>query len=137
MHHDPGSEALGFMRAELSQGGPLAKRLVAIPPKGRVFSILPPDTSRADLIDFGSGPFHSNQSDHESIIKAARETHWYPSVEVISSLKRGEPLLEPGSAQSVSILDDLVTRIDAVLVGAYDTDSWLVWYPDHGLDAIS
>jgi hypothetical protein len=82
-------------------------------------------------------PFLSNQSDHESIIKAARETHWYPSIGVISSLKRGEPLLEPGSAQSVSILDDLVTRIDAVLVGAYDTESWLVWYPDHGLDAIS
>jgi hypothetical protein len=55
MHHDLGSEALGCMRAELSQGGPLAKRLVAIPPKGKVFSILPPDTSRADLIDFGSG----------------------------------------------------------------------------------
>jgi hypothetical protein len=178
-----GTDALAFVRDELSNGGPLAKRLLAVPAKGQVFGILPAKTAPADLTDFGSGgvasgdesleladligarlsetqsicvfehptsregdprmpdvdyfivgarvyAFLTTSSDHETIIKAARETHWYPSIGLISALMTSETAPRPRSAMTVSFLDDLVVHAQAIVVGAYDAESWLIWYPE-------
>ena len=183
MQYELGREAFEFIRDELSYGGPLAKRLLAVPAKGQVIGILPVKTGLADLTDFGSGgvasgdesleladligarlseaqsicvfehptsrvgdprmpdidyftvgvavyAFITTPSDHETIVKAARETHWYPSIGVISNLEGGESAPEPGSAMTDSLLDDLVARVTAIVVGAYDAESWLIWYPE-------
>jgi hypothetical protein len=78
--------------------------------------------------------FLSHRSDHETVVKAARETHWYPSIGVISTIASGQPFPESGSALIESFLDDLTTRVSVIVVGAYDAESWLVWLADpaHG-----
>ncbi|MGH2679631.1 MAG: hypothetical protein ACRDG8_03990 [Actinomycetota bacterium] len=73
--------------------------------------------------------FLTAPSDHDTIVKAARETHWYPSIGVISNLKGVEAAPEPESAMTDTLLDDLVARVHAIVVGAYDAESWLIWYP--------
>lgn len=75
-------------------------------------------------------PFLTTRSDRGTIVKAAREAHWYPSIGLISSLGSDEPLPEPGSAMTGSFLEDLATHADAIIVGAYDAESWLLWYPE-------
>ena len=78
--------------------------------------------------------FLSYRSDHETIAKAARETHWYSSIGVISTLESGRSFPESGSALTESILDDLATCVGAIVVGAYDAESWLVWLAEHAHD---
>jgi hypothetical protein len=75
-------------------------------------------------------PFLTTRSDHGTIVKAARESHWYPSIGVISRLGSDQPFPEPGSAMTESFLDDLATQVDTIIVGAYDAESWLLWYPE-------
>ena len=74
--------------------------------------------------------FITTPSDHETIVKAVRETHWYPSIGIISNLEGGESAPQPGCAMTGSLLDDLVARVTAIVVGAYDAESWLIWYPE-------
>jgi hypothetical protein len=77
-------------------------------------------------------PFLSDRSDHDTIVKAARASHWYPSIGIISSLENGQPFPEPGSPMPDSLLDDLARRADVIVVGPYDAESWLVWHPERG-----
>lgn len=55
MQFELGGEAFGFIRDQLSSGGPLANRLLAISEKGQVIGLLPAEAAPADVADFESG----------------------------------------------------------------------------------
>ena len=69
----------------------------------------------------------TSTSDHESIMAAAKEAHWYPSIGVLATLADPQSVPASGSSQPESVLDDLAARIEGVIVGAYDGESWFVW----------
>jgi hypothetical protein len=73
--------------------------------------------------------FLSEVSDHDAIADSSRHAHSYPSIGVISSLPIGQPIPQPGSAQPETLLDHIAGHVNAILVGAYDAESWLVWFP--------
>lgn len=69
----------------------------------------------------------TSQSDHGAIVAAARETHGYPSIGALTGVGDEHPLPNPASAQPEALLDELATHVNAVIVGAYDNESWIVW----------
>jgi hypothetical protein len=93
-------------------------------------------TRRADepngpgMLSFSVGdrvyPFISKDSGHQEAVEAARASHWYPSIGVISIV---EPGTFPASAsvQSEHLLVQFADRAEVVIVGAYDMESWIVW----------
>jgi hypothetical protein len=130
MQHELGSEAFAFIREELSAGGPLVQGICVFEhPTSRAGD---PRMPHVDYFTVGVAvyPFLTTRSDHGTIVKTAREAHWYPSIGVISRLGSDKPFPEPGSAMTGSVLEDLATHADAIVVGAYDAESWLLWYPE-------
>lgn len=69
----------------------------------------------------------TGSSDLESIAAAAKETHWYPSIGVLSTLSDRQIVPASGSSQPEAVLDELAARVEGVIVGAYDGESWIVW----------
>ena len=97
-------------------------------PTARVGDARGPDTNFFTVTD-RVYPFVSSQARHEEIVNAARATHWYPSIGVISAVGPGQELPASGSSQSKRLLVSLAERASVILIGAYDGESWLVWYP--------
>jgi len=53
----------------------------------------------------------------------------FPTIAYLTSLPIDELPLEPGSDQPFEVVKALAHRTEAVIVGAYDEEGWLVWRP--------
>lgn len=62
------------------------------------------------------------------IFKSVRD---YPFVGILTSLEPSTPEISTGDLLDISTLDELALRTDVLLVGAYDSESFLVWHRDN------
>jgi hypothetical protein len=71
--------------------------------------------------------FRTGSSDNNELRTIFRHSRDYPFIAIVTSLPEKTPPLHLGQVIDDRVMDELVKRVDMILIGVYDAEGLLIW----------